>query len=185
MKKLLAGIAALGVCITSPAIANAQQIVTSMVSEDSANSLINKGSNISDASLSSRLNDKQLIAQSVARLNFSWRTAPLELAVVATEFIVKGKTSNFIALAVLLASGHDVYVARVTLHNTGNVPLRVYPQNIKVYYGNKSTNVIPIADNRFLQPDILEPNYYIEKPVIFIAPYGLNLLNHVEMAYRG
>ena len=101
------------------------------------------------------------------------------------EFIFTAKTPDIAALGLLLLSGHDLYVVRVRLHNTGNVPLRVYPQNIKVYYGNKSTSVIPIPDNRFLQPDILEPNYYIDKPVIFIAPRRLNLLNDVEMAYRG
>lgn len=186
MNKLLAGIAALGLSITSPAIANAKQIVTPIISEKNTNILTNKGDNISNASLSSRLNNKQLIAQSVARLDFSWRTAHnLELVAVGINFILTAQTSDVIALGLLLASGHDVYLARVRLHNTGNVPLRIYPQNINVYYGNKSTRVIPIPDSRFLQPDILQPNYYIDKPVIFIAPYGLNLLNDVGMAYRG
>jgi hypothetical protein len=183
MNKLIAGIAALSLSITSPAIANAKQIVTPIVSEKNTNILTNKGDNIPNASLSSRLNNEQLIAQSVARLNFSWRTAPLELAAVGLNFILTAKTSDVAALAILLASGHDVYVARVRLHNTGNISLRVYPQNIKVYYGNKYTSVIPIADYRFLQPDILQPNYYLDRPVIFIAPYGLRLSN-VRMGYR-
>ncbi|GAB1537401.1 hypothetical protein NUACC21_00410 [Scytonema sp. NUACC21] len=143
MKKLLAGIAALGIWITSSGIANAQPIVTSMVLEGSASNVINKGSNISDTSLSYSFKNKQLIAQSVARLNFSWRVAPLELAAVAINFILTAKTPDVVGFGLLLASGHDVYVAKVTLHNTGNVPLRVYPQNIKVYYRNQSTNVIP------------------------------------------
>lgn len=184
MNKLIAGITAFGLSITSPAIANAKQIVTPIVSDKNSNSLINEDSNISNASLSYSLNNEQLIAQSVARLNFSWRTAhSLELTAVGINFIMTANKPDFAALVLLLLSGHDVYLVRVRLENTGNVPLRVYPQYIRAYYGNKSTSVIPIADNRFLQPDILKPGYYIDKPVIFIAPYGLNLLKDVGMGY--
>ncbi len=176
MNKLLAGIAALSLSITSPTIANAKQIVTPIITEDT--------NNISETSLSYGLKDKQLIAQTVARLDFNWNIAPLELAGAATRFIFNANGPEVAAYVLLLLSGHDVYVVRAKLHNTGNVPLRVYPQRIKVYYGNKSTSVIPIADNRFLQPDILRPNYYINKPVIFIAPSNLNLLRDVKMGYR-
>ncbi|KST65215.1 hypothetical protein [Mastigocoleus testarum] len=185
MKKIIASIAALGLWIHSSGVANAKQATAPIVSKNTANnSLTNNSSNISNASLSYSSNDEQLIAQSVARLNFSWRIAPFELAAVGMSIILKGKKSDFDALARLLASGHDLYVVRVRLHNTGNLPLRVYPQNIKVYYRNGSTSVIPVPDYRFLQPDILRPGYYIDKPVLFIAPSGLNLLRDVRMGYR-
>jgi hypothetical protein len=184
MNKLLAGIVALGLLITSLEEANAKQIVTPIISEKNTNILTNKSDNISEISLPYKFNDKQLIAQSVARLNFSWRAAhDLELAAVGIKFILTAQASDFVGLALLLASGHDVYLVRVRLNNTGDVPLRVYPQYLKAYYGNQFTSVIPIADNRFLQPDILQPNYYIDKPVIFIAPYGLNLQRDVQMGY--
>ncbi|MGB3512960.1 MAG: hypothetical protein WBA93_27845 [Microcoleaceae cyanobacterium] len=185
MNRLFIAITTLGLSITYPAIASAKQIVTPTISDNSLNKVINQERNISNFSLSSTSNKKQLIARSVARLNFSWRTAHnLELAAVAINFIMTAKTPDVVALGLLLLSGHDIYLVRARLHNTGNVPLRVYPQNIKVYYGNKYTSAIAIPDNRFLQPDILEPNYYIDKPVIFIAPYGLNLLRDVRMGYR-
>lgn len=185
MNKSITAILALGLSLASPTIATAKQIVTPITSENSATNLTTKGDNISNTSLSSPLNNKQLIAQSVARLNFSWSTAHnLELLAVATKFIMTAQTEDFIALVVILASGHDIYMVRVRLENTGNVPLRVYPQNIKAYYGNKSSSAILIPDNRFLQPNVLNPGYYIDKPVIFIAPYGLNLLRDVRMGYR-
>ncbi|HBE17144.1 MAG TPA: hypothetical protein DEG17_23820 [Cyanobacteria bacterium UBA11149] len=184
MNKSLTAILALSLSIASPTIATAKQIVTPITSENSATNLTNQGDNISKISLSSPLNNEQLIAQSVARLNFSWSTAHnLELAAVAMEFILTAKTGDFAVLAVLLASGHDIYMVRVRLENTGNVPLRVYPQNIKAYYGNTSTRVISMPDNRFLQPDTLQPGYYIDKPVIFIAPYGLNLQRDIQIGY--
>lgn len=184
MHKLFTTITALGLSITFPAIAIAKQIATPTIPTNNINKVINKERNISKFSLSNISNDKQLIAQSVRRLNFSWRTAPLEMTVLVLELIMKGKVSDYIILQQLLRSGYDIYVVRVRLSNTGNVPLRVHPQNIKAYYGNKYTSVIPVADNRFLQPDILRPNYYIDKPVVFIAPRRLNLLRDVRMAYR-
>jgi hypothetical protein len=184
MNKSLTAILTLSLSIASPTIATAKQIVTPIISESSATNLTNQGDNILNTSLSSPLNNEQLIAQSVARLNFSWTNAhSLELAAVATKFILTAQTEDFIALAILLASGHDIYMVRVRLENTGNVPLRVYPQNIKAYYGNKSSSAILIPDNRFLQPNVLNPGYYIDKPVIFIAPYGLNLQSDIQIGY--
>ena len=184
MKKFIAGIVSLGLSAASSNIANAKQIVTSIISENNVNTLVNKDENIPNTSLSYGLNNKQLIAQSFARLNFSWRTShSLELTSVAINFIFTAKTSDFITLALLLASGHDVYIVRVRLDNTGNVPLRVYPQYIRAYYRNTYTTVIPIADNRFLQQSILYPNYYIDQPAIFIAPYGLDIVRDVRMGY--
>lgn len=184
MNKSLTAILALGLSIASPSIPTAKQIVTPITSGNSATNLTNQGDNIPNTSLSSPLNNEQLIAQSVARLNFSWSTAhSLELLAVAAKFILTAKTEDFAVLAGILASGHDIYLVRVRLSNTGNVPLRVYPQNIKAYYGNKYTSVIPLPDNRFLQPNVLQPGYYIDKPVIFIAPYGLNLQRNIQMGY--
>lgn len=185
MNKSLTAILTLSLSIASPTIATAKQLVTPITSDNTATSLINQGGNIPNVSLSSPLNNEQLLAQSVARLNFSWSTAHnLEFLAVATKFILTAQTEDFIAIAVLLASGHDIYMVRARLENTGNVPLRVYPQNIKAYYGNKSSSAILIPDNRFLQPGIVNPGYYIDKPVIFIAPYGLNLQRDVRMGYR-
>ncbi|MBW4645587.1 MAG: hypothetical protein KME23_21805 [Goleter apudmare HA4340-LM2] len=146
-------------------------------------SRINESSNISEPNLSPSLNEQQLIAQSVRRLNFSWRVAPGEQAAIGTEILIRGGTDT---IGNILRSGQDIYVVKVRLFNTGNVPLRIHPQNIKVFYGNRfsrSISVIPVTDNRFLQPDILKTNHYIDKPVIFTAPIGLKLPRDIRMGY--
>lgn len=117
--------------------------------------------------------DKQLVAYNVARLDFSWRSAPSDYANIALQLIFNGTSEDFMTLATLLLFDYDLYVVRARLSNSGNVPLRVYPQNVVAYYGNNSTRVVPLPNSYFLQPDILEPNYYIEKPVAFVAPRGL------------
>jgi hypothetical protein len=124
--------------------------------------------------------NKQLIAYSTARLHFSWRAAPIETAGIVLESIMNG---NIVGVGLALLFGHDVYVIKPKWVNTGDVPLRVYPQNITVYYGNYSVKLLPITDSRFLQPDILSPNYQLEGLAAFIAPTGLNLQEDVRIGY--
>lgn len=150
---------------------------------DGVSSRINEPSNISEPNLSRSWNDQQLIAQSIRSLNFSWRPAPGEQAAIGTEILIRGGTDG---IGNILRSGQDIYVVRVRLFNTGNVPVRIHPQNIKVFYGNgfsRYVSVIPVTDNRFLQPDILKTNHYIDKPVIFTAPLGLKLPRDIRMGY--
>ena len=56
-----------------------------------------------------------------------------------------------------LATGMDIYGARVSLTNTGSVPIRVYPQNLRVHFGNETAFVYTIDDHRFLRPTVLQP----------------------------
>lgn len=122
-------------------------------------------------------NGELVIAQSIARLDFSWRSAPRETSVLVFQFIVNANSDTLAGAATLLMTGHDVYVVRVRLSNSGNTRLRVYPQNVIAQYrtrsGRGSTRAVPIIDSRFFQPDILEPNYYIDKLVAFVAPANL------------
>jgi len=56
-----------------------------------------------------------------------------------------------------LATGMDIYGARVSMTNTGSVPIRVYPQNLRVHFGNETAVVYTINDLRFLRPTVLQP----------------------------
>lgn len=135
------------------------------------------------SNLNSDLNDQLIANHSAARLDFSWRAAPLETASLAFNLIMNGDAGDFVGTVLLVLSGHDVYVVRARLLNSGNVPIRVYPQNIVISYPGGSTSALPIVDSRFLQPDILEPNYYIDKPVVFIAPAGFNVVQDLRVGY--
>lgn len=131
--------------------------------------------------------DGLVLAQSIARLDFSWRSAPTETSVLALQLMM-ADADTLGKYLVLLRSGYDLYVVRVRLSNTGNMRLRIYPQNIAVYYTLRSgrqgsTRVVPITDSRFLQPDILTPNYYIDKPVVFVAPANLNIVRDFRLGY--
>lgn len=142
-----------------------------------------KGAEVYDSNLESNLNNQLMAHHSVARLDFSWRTAPAETAALAFDFLRNRNGNDFVGAVLLLLSGHDVYVVRTNLLNSGNVPIRVYPQNIVISYPGGSTNAIPITDSRFLQPDILNPNYYINKPVAFVAPAGFNVARDLRIGY--
>ncbi|MCS6814075.1 MAG: hypothetical protein NZ772_10990 [Cyanobacteria bacterium] len=132
--------------------------------------------------------DGLVLAQAVARLDFSWRSAPTETSILALQFIMNADSNALASYAALLMTGHDVYVVRVRLSNTGNMRLRIYPQNVVAYYQTRSgrqgsTRAVPITDSRFLQPDILMPNYYIDKPVVFVAPANLNVVRDFRLGY--
>jgi len=51
----------------------------------------------------------------------------------------------------------DIYGARVSLTNSGNVPIRVYPENLRVHFGGETAGVYTINDYRFLRPTVLQP----------------------------
>jgi hypothetical protein len=123
--------------------------------------------------------DRQRIASN-AKLQFIWNTAPLQTASLILESLVDGK---IIALAMLNAAGYDLYIIKVRLTNTGDIPLRIYPQNITAYYSDRAFTAVQFDDNRFLQADVLQPNYKIDTLAAFIAPKDLSL-NDFKVGYR-
>lgn len=58
---------------------------------------------------------------------------------------------------IAIATGMDIYGARVALTNVGDIPIRVYPQNLRVHFGNETAVVYTINDRRFLRPALLQP----------------------------
>ncbi len=73
-----------------------------------------------------------------------------------------------LGLAVLL-SNSDLYTAKVTLVNRGNIPLRLFPENIRIHYGTDSAIVSTIDRAGFLQSVVLQPGEYTEGLVVFVA----------------
>jgi hypothetical protein len=123
---------------------------------------------------------RKLIAYSDARLAFSWRAAPFETVQILIESIRNG---NIVGLGMVMLSGNDVYIVKPKLVNTGDVPVRIHPWNMKIHYGNSYARVLPINDSRFMQPDILKVGYQVEGLVAFIAPSGLNIPDDITIGY--
>jgi hypothetical protein len=68
-----------------------------------------------------------------------------------------------------LASGADVYAAEIRIVNTGNLPVRVYPQNIAIHFGAESARITTSDHPRFLQASLLRPGEYVQGLVMYQA----------------
>ncbi len=90
----------------------------------------------------------------VARLTVSCRDGTADLQAMAKELSKRELTA--LGLSVLL-TGTDVYGATVTITNSGTVPVRVYPENVRVHFGKESADVTTAADPRFLRACVLRP----------------------------
>ncbi len=102
----------------------------------------------------------------VARLRVSGRDGTGEL-----QQIVGSLTdAEVLALGLgVLLTGVDIYAVRVRLTNTGNVPIRVYPENIGVHFGGESARVTTVNHARFLQRGVLDPGFSVEGLVMYQA----------------
>jgi hypothetical protein len=89
-----------------------------------------------------------------ARLTVSCRDGTADLQAVAKGLSKRELTA--LGLSAVL-TGTDVYGARVTITNTGTVPVRVYPENVQVHFGTESADVTTAADPRFLRACVLQP----------------------------
>lgn len=105
-------------------------------------------------------------SMAVARLTVTGRDGTGEL-----QQLVAGM-SEVEALALglgVILTETDTYAARIRITNTGTVPIRVYPENILVHFGNESAVVNTINHPGFLQRGILHPGYYFEGLVLYRA----------------
>jgi hypothetical protein len=105
-------------------------------------------------------------AMSIARLAVSGRDGTPELIQFAN-----GLTDNerlALGLNVLL-TGVDTYAARIQITNTGNVPVRVYPENLSIHFGGDSVGVTSISHPRFLQRGVLQPGFTTDGLVLYRA----------------
>jgi hypothetical protein len=100
------------------------------------------------------------------RVHVAWQDGTAELQAMVSELTPE----QAVALGlVALFSGKDVYAARVRIANTGNIPVRVFPQNIRIHLGNDSVAITTSNDPRFLQATILQPGSQTEGLVMYQA----------------
>jgi len=103
----------------------------------------------------------------IARLNVVGQDATNELQVLAAQLSNEEKMA--LGFAVLL-TGSDIYAARVRIANTGPVPVRVFPGNIRIHCGQGATEVTTLDHPAFLPSGILQPGYSCEGLVVYEAP---------------
>jgi hypothetical protein len=101
-----------------------------------------------------------------ARLAVSCRDGTADLQTMAKGLSKRELTA--LGLAAVL-TGTDVYGAKVTITNTGNVPIRVFPENVQIHFGKESTGVTTAPDSRFLRACVLKPGESTEGLVMYEA----------------
>ena len=102
----------------------------------------------------------------VAKINVSGREATEELQPLVARLTDEQKVAFGVAA---LMTDSDIYAARVRITNTGDVPVRVFPENLRIHYGQASTGITTGPYDGFLQGGVLAPNYYFEGLVLFRA----------------
>lgn len=102
----------------------------------------------------------------IARLNLRWIDATDELLPIAQQLSPSEQAALGLAA---LATGADIYAARVTLSNTGNIPIRCFPENLRIHFGDETAAVYTINDRRFLQRCVVQPGQSASGLVTFTA----------------
>lgn len=118
----------------------------------------------------SSLTWRQDLVEDRARLQVQWRDATDELKPLFDAMLPAEKAAFAIRGAAMLWDGKDIYAMRVKLTNTGTVPVRIDPQNIRINVRGDSIAVETIDHSKFLQTTTLPSNYYIEGLVYFVVP---------------
>lgn len=108
-----------------------------------------------------------------------WETAPAtaRIAVTATDgTAVLQRLANTLPPAQLQAlgltalfTGTDFYAIRVRIANTGAVPVRVFPENLRVHFGQELVGAFTADHPSFLQPGVVQPGYFVEGLVMYKA----------------
>lgn len=73
-----------------------------------------------------------------------------------------------LGLSVVL-TGNDIYAGRIKVNNSGSVPVRVFPENVIIHFGNDSVNAYTINHQGFLRQGVLNPGQTMEGLVLFKA----------------
>lgn len=103
---------------------------------------------------------------STPRLNVSGQDATGELQ----QFCGRLSDDEIAALGLsVILTGADFYGARMAIQNTGNVPIRVYPGNIGIHFGDEIGGIIPIDHPSFLQQCVLQPGQVANGLVMYRA----------------
>lgn len=102
----------------------------------------------------------------VARIKVEGSDATSELQLLVAQLPEEKRA--LLGLAALFSEA-DVYAAEIQITNTGNAPVRVFPQNLAVRYGDEAARVTTIDHPRFLQASVLQPGEYIRGLVMYEA----------------
>jgi hypothetical protein len=105
--------------------------------------------------------------QAVGRLDVTWREATPELQQVLAGGLTQQQQS-LLGLAVL-TTGMDIYAVRVRLTNTGNVPVTISPESIRIHFGAENTAATTMEHPRFLHAGVVQPNRSMEGLLTFRA----------------
>lgn len=102
----------------------------------------------------------------LARINVTAADGTAALQSLAAQ--LPPAQARALGLSVLL-TGVDVYGIKVRVSNTGTVPIRVFPGNLRVHYGREAVGVTTANHPLFLQPCVVQPGYYVEGLVLYQA----------------
>ena len=106
------------------------------------------------------------VSAATARLSVSGRDGTQQLQQLAAG--LSREDAWALGLGVML-TGTDTYGARIRITNAGNVPVRVFPENVLVHFGSESARVTTIDHPSFLRRCVLQPGYYVEGLVMYQA----------------
>lgn len=118
-----------------------------------------------------------VVPNRVARINAKWMPAPEESFNVLTTLPDHERA----ALALGAATGQsDLYVARVSIANTGTVPINVFPGNVHFMLNGFALRTFALDHPMFLRQGTVMPNQALEGLMVYAAPLNAN---NVLMSY--
>jgi hypothetical protein len=113
------------------------------------------------------------VATPIARLNVAWWDGTGELQ----QLVARLPPQEALALGLsVVLTATDTYAARVRITNTGNVPVRIFPENIVVHFGDDAVGVTTVNHANFLQRGVLQPGRFAEGLVMFRARVDIGAL---------
>ena len=103
---------------------------------------------------------------STARISVSAQDGTPALQALASQ--LPDEQLAFLGLRTVL-TGTDTYGVHVRLRNSGTVPVRVFPTNLRVHFGADSTFVTTTSHPAFLQQCTLDPGQTADGLVMYDA----------------
>ena len=117
------------------------------------------------------------------QLKLIWSEATRELVPLVNQLTSEERTALGIAA---VASGFDIYGARVTLTNVGTASIHVTPAKLRIHFGEESASVFVADDPPFLKSTVLGPGQAASGLVMFEARMDIGAairLGEGEMSY--
>ena len=104
--------------------------------------------------------------QPIRRVDVTWRESTGELQQLFAG--LSQQEQAILGLAVL-STGMDIYAVRVRITNTGNAPVTISPENVRIHFGVENTAAATMDHPRFLHAGVVQPNRSLEGLVTFRA----------------